>query len=432
MDSKSPGKENWHIGNTASPPPKVKGFFYGWIVVIALTLVMTMVYGAEFSFGVFLKPLADGFGWTRAATSGALATSLWVSGFLGILMGALTDKYGPRRVIAIGGLLSGLGYLLLSHTGALWQLYIGFGVMLAIGRSTAWTPITATVSRWFTEKRVLALGIVTAGIGLGQMLIPPLAAYLIEAYDWRTAYTIMALMVLILVISAAMLARRSPQDMGLLPDGSTAASTAATSKKEHAQATETREWSSGEAVRTLAFWLLVATNFVIAATVYIVGIHIAAYATDMGIAATSAAFILTFIGGANILSKVVVGGIAARMGSKFTLVFCLTLEAIALFSFTGTRSLWMFFTVAALFGFGFGGSAPPLASMVAEFFGVRSVGILMGLTGVGWAAGCAIGTVLSDYVFDVRGSYIIIFLVTGAVAVIGATLVLFLRAPTKH
>jgi len=127
---------------------------------------MTVVYGSSFSFSVFLKPLSEWFGWARTATSGAYAVSLWISGLLAVLMGALTDRYGPRIVLAIGGLMGGLGYLLLSRTGALWYLYAGFA-LIAVNTSTTWTPIIATISRWFDEKRVLALGIVTGGIGLG-------------------------------------------------------------------------------------------------------------------------------------------------------------------------------------------------------------------------------------------------------------------------
>ncbi len=177
--------------------------------------------------------------------------------------------------------------------------------------------------------------------------------------------------------------------------------------------------------------MLLAINVATAAILYMVGIHIVAHATDVGIAATRAAFILTFMGGANILSKVVVGGIAAKIGSKVSLLLCLLLKAVALFCFTRIGDLWMFCTVAAVLGFGFGGAAPLLASMLAEFFGVKSVGVIMGFTGVGWAAGCVLGTVLGDYIFDVSGSYVIAFLVSGVVAMIAVVLVLLLRAPTK-
>lgn len=390
---------------------------------------MTLVYGSNFSFSVFLKPLAEGFGWSRASTSGAFALSLWTSGLLAVLMGVLTDRYGPRIIISIGGFLGGLGYLLLSGTSALWHLYAGF-MVVSINTSATWTPITATVSRWFNKKRVLALGIVTAGIGLGQMLMPPLMAYLIEANGWRTAYIIVAVLIWVIVIPAAMPTRRSPRDMGLLPDGARSKNDAIR-QDEPTIIVETVEWSSLEAVRTTTFWLLMVLNIVLAATLFLASIHIAAYATDFGITATSAATILTFMGGANILSKVIAGAIATKIGTKFTLIFFLVCEIVALFAFAVTRDFWLFALVAALFGFGFGGGAPPLTSMVAEFFGLRSVGTIMGLLGVGWAAGCALGTFIGDYIFDISGSYVIAFVAGGALTIIAVMIAFLLRVPEK-
>jgi len=390
---------------------------------------MTVVYGANFSFSVFLKPLAEGFGWTRASTSGAFAISLWTSGLLAVLMGALTDRYGPRIIVITAGILGGLGYLLLSSTSALWYLYAGF-IVISINTSATWTPITATVSRWFTRRRVLALGIVTGGIGLGQMLMPPLAAYLIEANGWRTAYIILAFMVWGIVIPAAIPTKHSPSVMGLLPDGADTSSSPAV-QNEHITGVSTAEWSSREAVQTSTFWLLMALNVTLAATLFLASIHIAAYATDYGIAPTSAALILTFMGGANIASKIIAGAIAARHGSKFTMFFFLVCEIIALFAFAVTRDLWMFCLVASLFGFGIGGAAPPMVSIVAEFFGLRSVGVIMGLLGVGWAAGCALGTFFGDYIFDISSSYILAFITGGILTIIAAVIVLFLKTPKK-
>lgn len=407
---------------------KLGGISYGWLIVATMTLVMTMVYGASFSFGIFLKPLAEWFGWARTSTSGAYAVSLWTSGLLAVLMGALTDRYGPRIVLAIGGLFGGLGYLVLSGTSALWQLYAGFAV-IAVNTSTVWTPITATVSRWFSDKRVLALGIVTGGIGLGQMVMPPLVTYLIGATDWRTAYLVLAVMTWCIVIPAAIPAKHSP--------GGTDLPSAETGPEDNpvnsdaAAAVQANEWSLTEAVRTPTFWLLVSLNITVAATLFMAGIHVAAYATDAGITASSAALVLTVMGGANIMSKLFVGAVAARRGSRFSLLLFLALATVALFIFAGSTELWMFFAVAALFGFGIGGAAPPLAAMVAEYFGLRSVGVIMGVIGVGWAAGCSLGTILGDYIFDTSGSYVDAFLVAGGLAALTLLFVFLLRAPRK-
>ena len=407
---------------------RARGIPRGWLLVAAMTLVMALVYGSSFSFSVFLKPLSEWFGWARTSASGAYAVSLWTSGLFAVLMGAATDRYGPRVVIALGGLLGGLGYLLLSNTSALWHLYAGFAV-IAVNTSSTWTPITATISRWFSDKRVLALGIVTGGIGLGQMVMPLLSAYLIESTDWQTAYLVLAVMTWVIVIPAAIPARHSPVSAGSLSAEVGREETAVRSAAP--RAVPSREWSLAEAVRTRTFWLLVGLNVTVAATLFMAGIHIAAYATDVGMAAPSAALVLTVMGGTNILAKLAVGPVAVRRGSRFSLFVFLAIEAIALFIFAGATEPWMFFAVAALFGLGIGGGAPPLAALVAESFGLRSVGVIMGVIGIGWAAGCSLGTIAGDFIFDASGSYVIAFLVAGALAVLAVVFVLLLKVPRK-
>jgi len=394
-------------------------------------MVMTVVYGAQLSFSVFLKPISQTFDWTRTSTSGAFAINLWVSGLLAVFTGVLTDKYGPRVVIVTGAIVGSLGYLLLSGTDTIWHLYLGF-VLVSASTSTAWTPIITTVSRWFNRKRVLALGIVTAGIGLGQIAMPPLAAYLIEENGWRTTYIVLAIIVCLIVVPSAMLSRHSPHDKGLLPDGITSSNNA-DKKSDMAGTTidSNLEWSVSEVIKTRVFWLLLALNMVVAITLFMAGIHIPAYATDYGIATTSAAFILTFMGSANILSKLIAGAIATKIPTKNTALMFMVLEAIALFWFATTQDLWLFFIIATIFGLGIGGSTPLIAALVPEFFGLRSLGTITGILGVGWAVGCAIGTLLGDYVFDITGSYSFAFILSGVTAVVGLLIVTLLKIPQR-
>ena len=408
---------------------RVRGLPRGWLIVLALTLVMTMVYGASFSFSIFLKPVSDWFGWARTATSGAYAVSLWTSGLLGVLMGFLTDRYGPRLILTAGGLLGGLGYIILASTNSLWQFYTGFAV-IALNTSATWTPITATVSRWFDDNRALALGTVTAGIGLGQMVMPLLVAHLIGHTGWQAAYGILAVMTLAVVIPAAIPTRHSPRSRRLLADGASSETDLAVGG-DYPELGVRRELSFREAAGTRAFWTLVVLNVLIATNLFMAGIHIAAYATDVGITPTSAALAVSAMGGANIAAKVISGAIATRLGARKTLFFFVTLQSVALFSLAGSTSLSALLGVAVLFGAAIGGGTPPLTAMVAEFFGLRSVGVIMGVIGIGWAAGCAAGTLLGDFVFDISGSYTPAFLAAGGLAVVAAVSVLMLRPPAR-
>jgi len=194
-------------------------FFYGYAVVGAAFIVMLVAQGAFLSFGVFFKPVLTDFGWTRAMTSGAFSLCFLLNGLLGIGMGMLNDRRGPRLVVTTCGILLGAGYLLMSQIDTIWQLYLFYGVIVGIGISGAWVPLLSTVSRWFVKRRALMCGIVLSGVGIGVVIIPPLAAWLISIYSWRTSYIIVGIIVLVLVILAAQFLRRDPSQVGQLPYG---------------------------------------------------------------------------------------------------------------------------------------------------------------------------------------------------------------------
>lgn len=414
-----PKSENSHITPNPSPPAE-KRFYYGWILVIAFTLVMAVAYGANFSFGVFLKPMSEWFNWERATTSGPLALSLWVSGLLAVGMGVMTDKLGPRFVILLGAAAGAIGYLIISQTTELWHLYIGFGVT-AVNTSSVWTPVVSTTARWFTRRRVLAIGIVTGGIGIGQMFIPPVANFFIETLGWRTAYIAIAIIIGVASLPAVILCRRYPPEGTDLKPGD--ADPRPVSKYDY------RDFKLTEAVRTLPFWLLFFINVAQASMLFMAGMHIAAHAVDNGVSTAAAAFTLTFMGGANIAAKLFAGGVADRRGSTFTLALFIGCEAVSLIILAFAGQFWMFFIAAALLGLGIGGATPPLVGLISEFFGLRSVGTITGLTGVGWAAGCALGTLIGDVIFDATGSYFAAFLLGVGLAVAAGTMALSLRHP---
>jgi MFS family permease len=401
-----------------------------WLIVGVLTLVMIGFYGAELSFSVFFKPILGHFGWTRAAVSLGMSILQGIAGLVGIMMGTLVDRYGARMIIASSALVGGLSYLLMSQVGSLWQLYLYFGIMGGICIAGGWVPINATVSRRFAEKRILALGITTSGITIGGMIMPPLVAQLVTVQGWRYAYVVLAIIVWTTAIPAIMLLRKnSPQPIGI-PERN--------QNKQHGTRDQARksiqspEWLAKEAVKTVPFWMLVITGFIIAAGYYFMVTHIVAYATDIGTATTSAALIMTFMGGANILGKLSVSFITTKIGSRLTLFSLLALQAIALFLLMQASDSWMFFVLGSIFGFGFGACAPVRTSMIPEFFGMQSVGTIIGLVNAAWATGGMAGPVLAGYVFDLSQSYDAAFLIGGLLMIIGMAATYFLKAPMSR
>jgi MFS family permease len=194
-------------------------FFYGWVVVAAAFVVMLVAWGTYYTFGVFFKPLSTDFGWTRAMTAGAFSLYLVIHGILGIVAGGFTDRRGPRLVVGICALFLCAGYLLLSRIGAIWQLYLFYGILIGVGMSGMWIPQVATITRWFVAKRGLVLGIVVAGVGIGQLIFPLLARHIISTASWRMGYFIMGIIALVIIGLASLFLRRDPKQVGLLPYG---------------------------------------------------------------------------------------------------------------------------------------------------------------------------------------------------------------------
>lgn len=405
-----------------------KQFFYGWVVVFGALIVLGIFWGTLASFGVFLKPISQDIGLTRAATSAAFSILFVVYGSFGILGGWLTDKYGPRLVVITGAIMAGVGYFLMSQITASWQLYVFFGVVVAIGQSVYWTPPMAIVSRWFTKQRALALGLVLMGLGVGQMTVPPLMASIINNYGWHKAYVAMAVLIWMFVIPVAMLMKSPPHDIRPLNNNNVVSHNVEHKRSEPVQL---KEWSGRQAARTLPFWLLVIINFAVSCSLQILLVHIVPYATDVGISATTAALIITVMGFSGILARFLSGLAAVKVGNKSTLLFCLILQTLNLFGLIEARSLWMFCIMGGLFNFGFSGCAPLTLSMVGEYFGLSSVGVIIGLTSFAWALGGAIGPYFAGYIFDVTNSYSIAFAIAGVIMIIAVWSAYVLKPGTK-
>lgn len=166
--------------------------FYGWVIVTTFFFIGVIIFGLRMSFGIFFKSIESEFMLTRAATSAIFSTYMAVGAISAIIGGWATDRYGPKIVVLLMGLSTGLGLLLTSRTGAFWQLFITYSLMLSVG-STLFTVLSSTIARWFHRKRTFALGIAQSGGGFGQVFLAPLAALLISALDWRMSFMVLGL-----------------------------------------------------------------------------------------------------------------------------------------------------------------------------------------------------------------------------------------------
>ena len=394
--------------------------FYGWFIVLAAFGIMAVFGGTAYSFGVFFQPLLNDFGWTRAMTSGAFSLYMALHGFLYIVTGRLTDRFGPRLVMTICGLFMGLGYLLMSQVEAIWQLYLFYGVIIGIGMSGGFVPLVSTVARWFTKRRGMITGIVTSSVGLGIMIMPPLAGWLISTYGWRFSYIVIGIIVLVVTITAAQFLRRDPGEMGLVSYGA---------DKTNADNLNSAEGglSFGEAIHTRQFWVLCIVLLGFGFCLQTIMVHVVPHAMGLGISAPSAASILAAIGATTIIGKPVMGAAGDRIGNKPAIMISLVLMSAALLWLLPSREVWMFYLFAAFFGFAYGGVSAMMSPVVADLFGLRSHGTIFGVVTFSTTMGGAIGPVLAGYIFDVTGSYQLAFRICTAVSVVAIIISIFLK-----
>jgi MFS family permease len=381
-------------------------------------------WGPYSVFGVFFNPLLTEFGWTRAMTSGAFSLSMVLQGVLGIVMGGLTDRFGPRIVVTLCGVLLGAGYLLMSQVSATWQLYLFYGVMIGVGVSGVWVPLLSTVARWFVKRRSLMTGIVVAGLGIGGFIAPPVISRLIEAYDWRLSYAMQGGVILLFMVIAAQFLRRDPAQMGQLPYGENIG-------KQTGLKSETSDFSFKEAVCTAQFWLFFIMLFCLGFSAFAVMVHIVPHAIELGISAVSAANILASLNGASVLGNFVLGGIIGdRIGNRKAFIIGFILMSAALFWLVPATEVWLLYLCAIFFGFSIGGMGTSESPLVARLFGLSSHGLIFGVAGLGFTGGAASGPLLSGYIFDLTHSYKVAFQVCAALAVVGLIVSAVLR-PTK-
>jgi len=366
--------------------------------------------------------LTTEFNWDRGALSNSYSLSVLVAGPVAILAGRFGDKYGPRPLVTIGGLLSGIGFLLSSQISSLWHLYLIWGIGIGIGSTLLLLPVMAMVPRWFTKSRGIATGLVMSGMGIGGVISPLLAQWLISAYGWQSTFIILGVITLVVIIPLAQFMRHSPQRAGLKPYGGDEINEIIEDKQSQSSAME--GLSLSQAIRTSRFWLWGLIQAGLFFCIGTVGVHIVPHATDIGIPDVIAASILSISAGVGIFGRLVIGFISDKIGSLLALSICLSLGTLGIIWLLFANESWMFYLYAVVQGLSFASIVTLLPVLTAELFGVKSLGVIMGTLIFVGIIGEAIGPTLTGSIFDITGSYRLAFLI--CVGVIAATVILSL------
>ncbi|HZU05051.1 MAG TPA: MFS transporter [Chloroflexota bacterium] len=401
---------------------------YAWVVVAVTFLAIFVSSGVRSSFGVYVKPLEEEFGWDRAAVSGVAALSLLLYGVAQPLVGSLVDRFGSRAILTGSLVLLGVGALGSALIHELWQLYLTYGLFVSLasgGPSTV--TVSAIAAHWFLVRRGLVVGVATSGISAGQLLLIPVAMWLTVHFGWRLGYVALAVLLLAVTVPLVwLLVRNDPAELGWLPFGASPEESTRTSQS--LAATAERSTRLGEAARTLPFWLLAGSYFICGySTSGLVGTHVVPYAIEHGIAEMAAASALGLMGAVNTLGAVAAGYVADRYGRRNPLAITYFLRGLSLLWLTTVQDARALHVFAILFGLSYIATVPPTTALTADLFGRRSVASIFGWIFLAHQVGSALGAQLGGVLYDLSGDYLFAFLSGGLACFAAGAMVLAIR-----
>ncbi len=409
---------------TTEDRPKSVSFFYGYIVVAACFIIWLVAWGTFTpSFSLFLKPVTAEFGWSRSEASVAYSLAFAVMALLGLIMGWLTDRFGPRLIVTVCGSFLGLSYLLLSQIHNLRQFQLFYGLVGGIGASTISIPVMVTVSRWFVARRGLMIGIVQAGMGCGGLLFPPLIGRLILIYGWRRTYVVLGVIALISICGAGSLLVKEPAVRGESPYGAPHPMHPAPALGPAAHGSAARFFCSAP------FWIMTGLfcTFGFCRSAFLS--HIVAHVQDLGFSLTQGANIVAVIIGTSILGRVGMGRLSDGMGGRMAMAASFSLTTFALVVGLLAGSLPALYAFALIYGFGWGNQAVLRFSLTARVFGLTTLGLISGILGLAESGAAVFGTYYAGYLYDLTGSYTLLFETGIAVSLAGILFAALIKDP---
>ncbi len=357
-------------------------------------MVFGFARGIHTSFGVFYIALLDNFGWSRGATAGVYSMNLIMDAVLSPIVGYLLDRYGPKKIVGIGCLFLASGLYLSSQITSLWQFYIFFGVISAVGLGfMGMVPHVVLVSEWFSTRRAFALGVVFASTGTGIMLLVPTTQWLISRLGWAWVFQGLAAMVLLVLMPLALGVYRHGPYFGGKP-------------KDHAE--PQYQWTAPLALRSLQFWLLFFGRVAASSGTLVIVTHQIAHVVDVGYSRIFAATVFGLMGITSTFGRLIFGYIA-DLYSKRTAYLLNILTAFVgigcLMAARDSSQPWLLYVYLLFFGIAFGSRAVILSALAADIFSGKGFGSIFGFAAISVGIGGALGSWLGGALYDLTGSY---------------------------
>ena len=403
--------------------------FWGWYVVFGSFSIMIISYGVRYSFGVFVKPMFVEYNWPMTIIQLGSSINLVMYACTGVFTGWLLDRFAPRWIMIVGILTTSAGLILASFIKTPLGLYLSYGVLVGAGSAGCGMVVTSVaIGKWFNRYRGLATGISSMGIGVGTMLMAPLAGYIVKHYGWRNGFLFIGLLMLAvgIIISYVFMGKNEPGQIGLLPDGDIP-------DEEINRGTDDVKLKDKASLKlvlkTFQFWILVFCNVFAVMTVMMTFNLQIAYAIHNGINELEAAAALGIIGLSGSCGKFFFGWFSDRIGdAKYAASAGFCIMAIGMFILFNAKTVGILYGYALIYGFGYGSLAPVMPYMISDRFGRQALGAAYGVliffaTGLGGS----VGPLLGGYIFDRTNSYDIGWLICMIALLIVAVTILTLK-----
>ncbi len=397
---------------------------YGWVIVAAGALITCVAAGSMFALPVYLQPMADDTGWSRAGISLAMTIGFLVMGVAGFAWGTITDRIGARPVVLVASFMLGAGLLIASRAPNLLVFQIAFGGLCGASVGAFFAPIMATTIGWFDKHRGLAVSLVSIGGGVAPMVVTPLASVLITSYGWRSAMLITAIAALIILVPTSLLIRRAPAARDAAPaEAMLAAPPAGTATSQRSDI--------AAALRTPQFVILAATFFLCCAAHSGPIFHTVSYAMLCGASALAAASIYSVEGVAGLFGRLLFGVTADRLGVKRVIIAGLVLQAAGIYTYIYVTKLTDFYMLAAVLGMAYGGVMPLYAVLAREYFPAHVMGTVLGAITMTSSIGMAFGPIGGGWIFDTFGDYHWLYVASAAIGLAAAAIALGFPRPAR-
>ena len=367
----------------------------GWIVAFAGCAINTWTFGVFYAFATALEQMVDEFNASLSGIAAFFSVTTFLFFAVGMLAGPLADRFGARRLVAVGAFLMGGGLWLTAQVESLLAGIVIYGLGVGLGIGSYLVPLSVATGAWFEKHRTLALGINTVGIGLGTLILVPFAEWLIRTAGWRSAFELMGIGSAIVYAVVALLSFRPPT-----PPASVSVSISAARR----------------AVRKSEFWRLYAAGLLMSVALFIPFVFLVQYAKEQGIASSTAAFLITSLGLGSVLGRLGLGVLGMRLGVLPLIIMCFGIQPIAyvLWLLSGSNYL-LLLLFAGLLGVGYGGFVALSPVAMAGIFGLEGLGGVLGVQYTSAGIGALIGPIAAGAISDATGSY--------TVAIIGAIVV---------